>query len=54
VFDAKGWEVIGLHHKGSKDGLPRLNGKTGSYSANEGVSIVSIKGAIERGDVEGH
>jgi Trypsin-like peptidase domain/MAP3K TRAFs-binding domain len=54
VFDAKGWEVIALHHKGSKDGLPRLNGKAGSYAANEGVSIVSIKGAIERGDVEGH
>jgi trypsin-like peptidase/tetratricopeptide repeat protein len=54
VFDAKGWEVIALHHKGSKDGLPRLNGKAGSYAANEGVSIVSIKGAIERGDVEGY
>jgi hypothetical protein len=54
VFDAKGWEVIALHHKGSKDGLPRLNGKAGTYAANEGISIVSIKGAIERGDVEGH
>jgi Trypsin-like peptidase domain len=54
VFDATGWAVIALHHKGSKDELPRLNGKAGSYAANEGISIVSIKGAIERGDVEGH
>jgi hypothetical protein len=59
VFDAKGWVVIALHHKGSKDGkdekgLPRLNGKAGSYAANEGVSIVSIKAAIERGELDGH
>jgi hypothetical protein len=54
VFDAKGWEVIALHHKGSKEGLPRLNGKAGSYAANEGVSIASIKAAIESGDVHGH
>ena len=54
VFDAKGWEVIALHHKGSKDGLPRLNGKAGSYAANEGVSIASIKGAIERGELDRH
>jgi hypothetical protein len=53
VFDAKLWEVIALHHKGSKDGLPRLNGKAGSYAANEGVSIASIKGAIERGEMDG-
>ena len=54
VFDANGWEVIALHHKGSKDGLPRLNGKAGSYAANEGVSIASIKGAIERGELDRH
>jgi hypothetical protein len=46
VFGETGWEIIALHHKGSKDGLPRLNGKAGSYSANEGISLVSIKGAI--------
>jgi V8-like Glu-specific endopeptidase len=54
VFGASGWEVIALHHKGSKDGLPRLNGKTGSYSANEGISLASIKGAIAEGTVNGH
>jgi Trypsin-like peptidase domain len=51
VFDAKDWEVIALHHKASNE-LPRLNGKAGSYAANEGISILSIKGAIERGEME--
>jgi Trypsin-like peptidase domain/MAP3K TRAFs-binding domain len=54
VFNGDVWEVIALHHKGCKDGLPRLNGKAGSYAANEGVSIASIKGAIEQGDMKGH
>jgi hypothetical protein len=54
VFDAKLWEVIALHHKGSKDGLPRLNGKPGVYAANEGISILSIKGAIEHDEMHGH
>jgi hypothetical protein len=53
VFDAKLWQVIALHHKGSKDGLPRLNGKSDRYAANEGVFIMSIKGAIERGELDG-
>ena len=52
VSGATCWEVIALHHKGSKDGLPRLNGKTGSYSANEGISLASIKGAIAEGTGE--
>jgi hypothetical protein len=58
VFDDKLWQVIALHHKGRKDGkdeqgLLRLNGKAGTYSANEGISIPSIKGAIERGELDG-
>jgi hypothetical protein len=52
VFDASLWEVIALHHKGSKDGLPRLNGKPGVYAANEGISMQSIKDAI-RNDTGG-
>jgi hypothetical protein len=57
VFGASGWEVIALHHKGSKDGkdekgLPRLNGKAGSYAANEGISLLSIRGAISRGELD--
>ena len=53
MFGANGWEVIALHHKGSKDGLPRLNGKAGSYSANEGISLASIKAAIAQGTMDG-
>ncbi len=58
VFDAKLWEVIALHHKGSKDGkdekgLLRLNGKAGRYAANEGISILSIREAIDRGELDG-
>ncbi|HTZ66385.1 MAG TPA: trypsin-like peptidase domain-containing protein [Roseiarcus sp.] len=59
VFDDKLWQVIALHHKGRKDGkeeqgLLRLNGKAGTYSANEGISIPSIKGAIGRGEMDGN
>ena len=46
VFDAKLWEVIALHHKGSKIGISLLNGKNGTYGANEGISIESIREAI--------
>ena len=58
VFDDTLWNVIALHHKGLKDGttdqgLLRLNGKAGTYSANEGISIPSIKGAIARGELDG-
>jgi hypothetical protein len=40
------WQVIALHHKGGKIGMPRLNGKPGSYGANEGVSMQSIIAAM--------
>jgi lysozyme family protein len=33
------WEVIALHHKGGKVGMPRLNGLGGTYAANEGISM---------------
>jgi Trypsin-like peptidase domain len=49
VFNAGQWEVIALHHMGLKAGMPRLNGKDGSYAANEGISMLSIKGAIMSG-----
>jgi hypothetical protein len=48
VFNA-GWEVIALHHMGSNAGVPKLNGKGGSYAANEGISLPSIKQAIFTG-----
>jgi hypothetical protein len=46
VFNAKLWQVIALHHKGGRDGMPRLNGQQGTYAANEGISIASIKAAV--------
>jgi hypothetical protein len=44
VFNRK-WELIALHHKGDSD-MPRLDGKEGTYEANEGISIQSIKVAL--------
>jgi hypothetical protein len=46
VFNAHLWEVIALHHKGGKIGMPRLNGNDGTYAANEGISIQSIGQAM--------
>ncbi|WP_179119701.1 S1 family peptidase [Ensifer adhaerens] len=46
VFSAD-WDVIGLHHAGA-DFMPKLNGKQGTYAANEGISIRSIREAIAR------
>ena len=40
------WEVIALHHKGSKNGISMLNGKGSTYGANEGISTESIREAI--------
>lgn len=46
VFNSKIWQVIALHHKGGRGGMAKLNGQEGSYAANEGISIGSIKEAI--------
>lgn len=46
VFNSRLWQVVALHHKGGKLGMPRLNGKAGSYAANEGIAIQSIVAAI--------
>lgn len=40
VFDDQ-WRLIALHHAGRTD-MPKLNGKAGSYEANEGISIQAI------------
>jgi hypothetical protein len=42
VFESHSWEVVALHHKGGKLGMPKLNGVDGTYAANEGVWVRSI------------
>jgi V8-like Glu-specific endopeptidase len=49
VFNSSQWKVIGLHHKGGGIGMPRLNGKDGTYGANEGISVHCIREAIGAG-----
>jgi hypothetical protein len=49
VFNSRLWQVIALHHKGGKIGMPRLNGKEGTYGANEGISMCSIIAAMREG-----
>lgn len=46
VFNSRLWQVIALHHSGGKLGMPRLNGKPGTYGANEGIAIQSIIAAM--------
>jgi hypothetical protein len=46
VFNGRLWEVIALHHRGGKIGMPRLNGLEGEYAANEGIGIGSIRQAL--------
>ncbi len=47
VFNAKYWQVIGLHHAGGD--LSKLNGNPGTHLANEGVSLLSITEAVKSG-----
>ncbi len=50
VFEAGGWNVIGLHHMGFDqfEGRHKLNGKTGMHHANEGICIKSIRRAVDK------
>lgn len=46
------WKLIGLHHAGGF-GLQRLNGKPGTYDANEGIQIQRIIEAVRAAKIGG-
>ena len=48
VFAQSGWKVVGLHHAGG-DFMPKLNGRNGTYAANEGIWIRSIQDCLASG-----
>jgi Trypsin-like peptidase domain/MAP3K TRAFs-binding domain len=48
AFDAKLWEVVALHHKGGSMGVPKLNGRQGSYAANEGLALDAMRAEAAR------
>lgn len=45
VFDGEFFQLMGVHHAGAPN-MQRLNGREGSYAANEGIWIDSIRQAI--------
>lgn len=47
VFESDAWEVVALHHRGKQE-MKRIDGKTGFYQANEGISILRIQSEIEK------
>jgi len=51
VFN-QSWQLIGLHHAGGMS-MPRLNGKEGTYPANEGIWIQRLIKALGEDGVTG-
>jgi S1-C subfamily serine protease len=45
VFVETQWRAVALHHSGSAE-TRKLNGKNGTYNANEGISLASISEAL--------
>ena len=46
VFEPEDWRVVGLHHKGSEE-MVRIDGKPGTYQANEGIVILTLQKATQ-------
>jgi V8-like Glu-specific endopeptidase/tetratricopeptide (TPR) repeat protein len=51
VFDGADFSLLGVHHRGLPN-FPKLNGRPGTYSANEGVWIESIRAAISESEAD--
>jgi hypothetical protein len=47
VFEDEEWKVVALHHAGRSD-MTRIDGKKGTYDANEGISIHAIRAATAK------
>ncbi|WP_192499000.1 serine protease [Skermanella pratensis] len=47
VFAGQGWRVVGLHRAGGQS-VRKLNGQSGTYAANEGVWIQSIRDDVAK------
>jgi hypothetical protein len=45
VFGVGAWKLVAIHHAGG-DFMPRLNGKSGTYAANEGIGILGIAAGL--------
>jgi hypothetical protein len=50
VFNQQ-WRLIGLHHAGGFE-MPRLNGKAGTYAANEGIVLARIQARLQADGVK--
>ena len=46
VFDDQ-WRLVALHHAGKSD-MRKLNGKPGTYEANEGINILAVVEGIKQ------
>jgi Trypsin-like peptidase domain/Tetratricopeptide Repeats-Sensor len=46
VFDDQ-WRLVAIHHAGKSD-MRKLNGKAGTYEANEGINILAIVEGIKQ------
>jgi hypothetical protein len=47
VFNGSTWQVLALHHAGGRD-ISRLNGQSGVWDANEGISLACIAATMRR------
>jgi hypothetical protein len=47
VFIQREWQAVALHHSGDRH-MRKLNGRAGTYEANEGITLASISDALAK------